>query len=962
MIYLFPYLICRVGGESIDLIQSQQSQVLNDLFNKIISLHADCQEQKQVISIDLLAYLQTQEGVWQKQVHNFRRNLYNDRPIKTEVEAALIGRLSSDLKGKIYTYRETQNIAINSWQLWEETYQNSLMAHRSYLQTLACNETLKQGLALSSPDLVANLDSFTHATPKLFRKRENNTEQSLLKYLTRMVTKTSPFSTFTNIALGRLYDKTNLLYKLEYDHELQIIGHVRLNNHIYKALRDLIWAYKPIFAYVNLRPNPTLRQVSEESQWIYLTNVNNVESFQRLPIQQVPNAVLEILQQEPKLTFGKLMELLGELVDADPDAIETYLRQLIEIGFIELVWPSSGLDPDWDKILILWLDKLATENVPMAMELVQGLNDLRGWANQFSTASSTVRMRILAQAHNNFRALFWDIHKAAGLPVEERRTPEEISNAYREAKREPVNTRLQVGQDVKLKVEKDNEYNLEETDGIFRYQASTVFRLLPKQLFYEDTTTSIEASLSISGLKNWTEQLEKISNFLHGISSLENEQQQMLNFFKSYYPNKLSVPLLTFYEDYYRIVQMPAQVEIRRKNHEKANAISNTKVNDIDRISENVPESINVKGKSILNIINENIYNFCLSQLQNQLLPTTIEMSEADLDSLLSIVTLPTPSRIKTESKAAFVQFFTEDNQLIGVVNSVLSGWGRMFSRFLHILDPDVLATQRIWNEQDADEVILLECVDASYFNANIHPPLMPYELQLPNGHTSLPIQQQIPVSDLHLQLVYNKLQLTHIPTGKPAFCFDLGFQSPTGRSPLFRLATQFTLPEYPSYQRLTSVANTVAAELQPNLGIQQFPRIIYNKQIILQRRYWRVSTKETPQRDPLETDAAYAYKLLQWQQRHKIPNQVFVTINESHSGYQPVGEQARKLTRDDYKPQYIDFTHPLLVLLFEKMMVKAPDSYRIVEMLPGINQMATVADKSLVSECLVQWYTNQPQ
>ena len=972
MVYLFPYLLCRLGGESLAVVQPRHTATLDQLLTTLDAQEADCQTQKEALSNALLAYIKQQEGIWQKQVHNFRRDLYNDRPVRPATEAALLAHLPLDLQQQIRTYRAASVTADQTRWQWQTTYQTALFTCRTDLQQLARHEVMRQGLTLSSPDLLVKLDAFSLVEPQAFRKRDNHTEQSLLKYLTRMVAKTSPFSTFTNLTIGKASHAVTLPYGFTGKADKTIEGHVRLNNILYKYIRDLVWAYQPLFAHVGLRPNPTLRQY--QRQWVYLTNVNNIESFQRLPVQPVPKVILDLLAAKPTLTFRDLVGELGELVDASTESLETFLRQLIEYGFLETVWPSSGMDPNWDVALTSWLQMLASFDVPLADDLAGGLAALRRQAHRFATAPSATRLSLLEAAHTNFRALYWRIHEAAGLPAEERRTPDEMAAAYREAQKNAGSEKAQVDQSKARTTSGDMPTEPPEPETPsgrpvqpFRYRPMTTFLMQPKQLFYEDTIRPVEAEFNAEALQEWVEQLDHLCQQLKGGIWSSTEQGRMRDFFVRFYPGQRTVPLLTFYEDYYREVQLPAE-EKRRKAQINPTDPKPTSPDQSPSPDPSAAEVTPTNDESLPissdthDSLDEQLVRFCLANLQQQAKPTHINISREDLNAILTLADFVHAKPEPIASRAAFVQFYTEQNQLVGVVNAPLMGWGRLFSRFLHILNPDVQKAQRTWNAQFANTIILTECVDASYFNANIHPPLMPYELQIPNGHSSLPANQQLPVADFHLQLGDDALQLIYQPTGLLAYCFDLGFQGPAGRSPLFRLVTQFSLPGYPSYYRLTYAVNQAATQLQATKGIRQFPRVVYNGQIVLQRRHWRIRVEDTPQREPLENEAAYALRLRRWCRQVGIPNEVFVVLNEDRDGYPLTSEQHRKLTRDDYKPQFIDFGHPLLILLFEKMLAKAPGGYRIEEMLPGSDHLALLDKMPIVSECLVQWYTHKPR
>ncbi len=290
-----------------------------------------------------------------------------------------------------------------------------------------------------------------------------------------------------------------------------------------------------------------------------------------------------------------------------------------------------------------------------------------------------------------------------------------------------------------------------------------------------------------------------------------------------------------------------------------------------------------------------------------------------------------------------------------------------MLSRFLHIFDDRVTEVQRKWNnDTNNDEAIFIEDCDASYFNANLHPPLMPYEIWMPGGHNTLPENRQIPITDL--EVVYDnkeeELILKHKPTAKKAYVFDLGFQGHMGRSQLFQLLEKFSKAEYLSTRPIINVVNMTLKnnkekqkEQDKNSEITILPRIIYEDQVIIQRKTWNIPKLLVPERQPQETDFQYYFKINKWRKEHKMPDEVFVFINMDRWNNNPDPELTKKLTRDDYKPQYIDFRNPLLVSLFEKLVVKAPSMLKIQEMLPNSKQMLKIDGERYVSEFMVQWY-----
>jgi hypothetical protein len=331
-------------------------------------------------------------------------------------------------------------------------------------------------------------------------------------------------------------------------------------------------------------------------------------------------------------------------------------------------------------------------------------------------------------------------------------------------------------------------------------------------------------------------------------------------------------------------------------------------------------------------------------------------------------------------SYGAFVQLYQEYDehgtcQLMGVLNATVPGHGKMLSRFLHIFPGEVTQSVRDWNRALQDEQSLfMENADASYFNANLHPSLLPYEVRMPGSHNSLPVEKQLPITDFEVLMdaASGEIRLLHKPTAKRACVFDLGFQGHGGRSQLFQLLDKFTGAEYLFVHPLVSAVNAasetktelLAAHTAANsLGTRQIivrPRIVYENKLVLQRKGWFVPREIIPQRQPGMSDWSYYAALNQWRKAQGIADEVFVTISPDRHQVDAEPERMKKLGRDDYKPQYIHFDDPLLVNLFEKLMAKVPITLKIVEMLPNSRQLLPINGQPFVTEFVVQWYLHE--
>src|SRR5690606_1144136 len=225
---------------------------------------------------------------------------------------------------------------------------------RRQLQAWAQEEMLRSGILLSSPVLYGQLPAFAAADPVAFRNRELKNEYSLLRYLTRMAAKTSPFSTFT-------YTGTALLDAGQQDFQQPLVhgsvhSSIRLHNGLFAYLRTLMVHHPALNELLEVQLNATA--ALQEEQLCFLVNYFNVEAFQRLPARNLPLWLFRFLQaQQAPLTLGGLTDILAQQIpDTDRGSIKAFLLKLVNSGFLEPGVGCSGVDPGWDAALARFLE------------------------------------------------------------------------------------------------------------------------------------------------------------------------------------------------------------------------------------------------------------------------------------------------------------------------------------------------------------------------------------------------------------------------------------------------------------------------------------------------------------------------------------------------------------------------------------------------------------------------------
>lgn len=976
---LFPHLLVRVGGQPFEMLERLN---LIETTRIVAEIH-HCEKRTAVIkrrlSDGLYTIIQNSKDPRDRVgLLNLKRDIHNERGIAPEKLRLLTSHLPANLSQSLHEFLELREQISSLMLEGERLFPEELAQSRASLRDLAEDSRLQEGLLLSSQSLLTRINkSYLRKDPKIFSKSDHDTERSLIKYLSRMCAKTSPFSTFTNLASGTVVDINDSdgspseiisVHTFKRNKLPRVVGHIRLNNFLYQFLLGLLTKNKEIYRSLLLRPNPTITRSGD--QYLFLTNSDNVESFQRLSY----NPAIEICQkltaaQEGRLTYEGLVRSIvaGQYFDATVAETEALLNQLIEFGFLEFNIGVSGIDPDWDLKLCENLKPLADRS-PLIEQLLLTLGSVRELAGAYGRGGVETRAEILETAYRQFWSTCMKLHEAAGLPEDERKPPEE-------------KRRLHLVKEKKDQDLAETDRALENTENTFTRLTNTDFNFKPEQMFYEDTTIGLDFGLSEGHISKLVSTLRGFVSEIGIFATDLEEKARMRYYFVEKYGHGASVALQTFYEDYYRDVKKPTaeKVDAFLKQHQKQTeqrpeAASEEPLltrKEFEQTTREISQSI-LPVPAIKQILNqrEAWLTRLVSLLESRRNAAAFDEVRLTLD-IINEAGQASPGHYETShasSFGAFIQLFEEapkdQASLKGVVNLLTPGFGKMISRFLHIFRPSMTEDLRNWNKSMVQNSMLAEACDASFFNANLHPSLMTYELSIPNSNNRVPVARQIPVTELEVCLGEQEasLRLIHKPSQKQVLVFDLGLQNIFGRSQIYQLLSKFTLAHQP---RGEPVLDAINEHYLQNRGQKQEdenqvrirPRIILDNQVILQRKAWIVPKGRLPRRAKNETDWVYLTKINRWRKEYGMAEEIFMNI-VSEKAWSYAGPESQDMVgRVDHKPQYISFNNPFLVRLFESLTIKAPGECKIEEMLPSSSQLLNLAERRRVTEFVVQWY-----
>ncbi|WP_212829789.1 lantibiotic dehydratase [Catellatospora sp. TT07R-123] len=281
---------------------------------------------------------------------------------------------------------------------------------RTHLWRLADEPRLRGGIQVASPVLDEHLATTAPPDPAApANKKARRTERSLLSYLYRTACKTSPFSTFTGVAWGRLEDTAAGL-------DLPVADdwhrHTRLNVVVVARLADLIAADPGRRGDLPVVLSPGWRRDADRIRyvrhWVTAGDDSAAVSFDSvrdglffLRRSGVLDRLTAHLHEHGTVRWADLVDWLSAQTGAERPDAEAYLSMLTRLGMLRLL----GLDTDVHAADPVRALRAALDHVdrPWAARLSDQLGEVSALVAAYSRADlggrRDLRHRLRASLH-----------------------------------------------------------------------------------------------------------------------------------------------------------------------------------------------------------------------------------------------------------------------------------------------------------------------------------------------------------------------------------------------------------------------------------------------------------------------------------------------------------------------------------------------------------------------------------
>lgn len=281
---------------------------------------------------------------------DLRRQVFNNKlPRDLAAARAIAGSLGDAVGRPLAAWLERRGRWEELLSAGVDTYRDELAHSRAELLRLVGDDRLRLGLLLASPTLDGQMGAFLRGGS--LDKRGRKTERSLLSYLYRTACKTSPFSTFTALALGR-FDA-----ELEPDAATLLSGtwtsHPRLNVVVLARLAECITANPRLRADLPVTLASGWHLDDDRIRYVQRSHEaggdDSAVSFDAardrlffLRRSGALESLLAHLGEHPSVRYRDLVALLATRQDATQQEADQYISALVELGILQ----SGGLHTD----------------------------------------------------------------------------------------------------------------------------------------------------------------------------------------------------------------------------------------------------------------------------------------------------------------------------------------------------------------------------------------------------------------------------------------------------------------------------------------------------------------------------------------------------------------------------------------------------------------------------------------
>jgi hypothetical protein len=424
-----PFLV-RYAGLPVECLEELRASASAVWAGSVLDLEERLRELSEAASDALAAAVADRfdDEQLRRRLINLRRDVFNGRGDRADI-AALAAEVDTHTADLLHRWRSAWTAHRTALERGATVVRTDLDRQRRALRMLAGEPALRAGLVLASPVLDRQLPTFLDAIDGPLGKRARRIERSLGEYVMRTAAKTSPFSTFTALALGR-FEPDGPLIGLE---PAPARSFVRLNLGVLARLSAAVIDAPELVAGLPVRLTNGWRV--DQGRVRYLRRSKSAvvtdddaafvldflhENVFYLPDSPLLADAVEVLAAGREPSLADLVERLvagcrdrGDTGSTTED-VRSYVGHLVRLGLLML--PSLRIDINAADPAGQFRAQLAAIGLPWAVRLASHLGRVDGMVRGYGTAGVEERRTVVAAVRDELDAALVELGQAGGAP------------------------------------------------------------------------------------------------------------------------------------------------------------------------------------------------------------------------------------------------------------------------------------------------------------------------------------------------------------------------------------------------------------------------------------------------------------------------------------------------------------------------------------------------------------------
>jgi hypothetical protein len=344
---VFPFVFGREGGSSLEKLNDFKFVEYFD--ENYIKSKREIENIKNEIVDFLFSKIGIEKDEYLKnQLINLKRDFFNNRNV--EKYANLIEKYDL-LQAKLEEYGAEKEKYKLVKEKFEIDFNDVLYKSLIKLKILTNSFFLKNGFLFSSNILFEEIQK-TSSSPTLINKKEKRLIISLLKYLTRSLVKTTPYSSFNSIFCLQLINDRFVPLENEFKK-----SNLQITNLFYHYLKEILLHDFHFRRELIVRLNSTIwQELDTNKDFHFFNNHNNNEAFKKLNVSPILLFIKDQLKGD-NIKYSSLVSNIEIVSGTYKTNVENFIDVLITEGFIKIIYPASNNDKNWITNLIDFINQ-----------------------------------------------------------------------------------------------------------------------------------------------------------------------------------------------------------------------------------------------------------------------------------------------------------------------------------------------------------------------------------------------------------------------------------------------------------------------------------------------------------------------------------------------------------------------------------------------------------------------------